>query len=150
MKYFVLLVICLLSFSVSAFEDILYDFNTRTPGTNIYAFKAQLSSATPTDVNLPNTQITTTEYSALKDDDQTYQNSAATTNGSYATTRYLLFIDEDEADITQINVLWNGYGVNSNNGRRDGVNFYIWNFRTGNAVLFAVGDSSDNEVTLTG
>lgn len=149
MKYLILLVVIFLSIPASAFEDILYDFNTRTQSSNIYAFKGGENSPTPNNVNSPSTQVSNSAYTALKFNDQTYQQSDSAANGAYPVTRFVIFIDEVAADITNFTVLWNGYGININNGRQDGANLYLWNFRLAQAELVSESNSTENEVTLT-
>jgi MSHA biogenesis protein MshQ len=148
MKYLQLLVVCLLSFSASAFEDILYDFNTRTPASDIFAFKGESSTQVPTNEDFPSTQVSAAEYTDLTVDDQTYQQSSTTTMNNYPSTRFLLFVDQAVADITQFEILWNGYGVSTQN-INVGVDFYIWNFRL-NSYEFIIGTPTSDEYILTG
>ncbi|MBA6389738.1 LamG domain-containing protein [Colwellia sp. BRX10-3] len=149
MKYLLLLVVCLLSFSASAFEDILYDFKTRTTGNNIVAYKGSTSTQVPSSLVL-GAQVSSVEYNALKVDDQSYQQTTTSTNNHFPYTQFEIYIDEDETDITKFTILWNGYGTNDNNGRKDGVDFYIWNFRLNSYQLVDRIDSTSNEISLGG
>ena len=145
MKYLVLLVVCLLSLSASAFEDIIYDYNTRSAGNDIYAFTGQSSTQVPNSFNFPSSAV---DYAKLKFDDASYQASIATSTNNYPSMRYVIFIDQDEADVTELSILWNGYGVNNASDKRNGVILYIWNFRQ-NSYQGLVFTTSGNEINLT-
>ena len=149
MKYLLLLLVCLLSFSAGAFEDILYDFNTRSPSNNIYAYKSESNTAVPNDLKIEGTEVSTAEYNALKFDDQTYQQSTVSTKDHFAAIQFVILIDEDEADITQFNLLWNGYGLTGKDSKKDLVDLYLWNFQLSQYVLVDRVESTSNEITLT-
>ncbi|MGB2742166.1 MAG: LamG domain-containing protein [Cognaticolwellia sp.] len=145
MKYLVLLVVCLLSLSASAFEDIVYDYNTRSPGSDIYAFRGESSIQVPNNLNFPNSSV---DYAKLQFDDDSYLASIATSTNNFPSMHYIIFIDQDETDVTELNILWNGYGINNSSNKRDGVVLYIWNFRQDSYEELAFTTSA-NEVNLT-
>jgi hypothetical protein len=75
MKYFIFLFVFILG---SAFDDTLYNYDTRSPGNDVFSFKGESSEEIPKTSKLPSTVITDKEYAALASDDSTYLDSKAT------------------------------------------------------------------------
>lgn len=124
----------------------LYDFSTRTPGTNAWAFRFQNNSKPPTTCDVPSTEFSSTEYGYIETDNQVYQADSSETN-NYAAHRFNISIDEDATNISMINVTWNGKGYNT---AGDGANLSIWNFNSAAYELLQAGAITNAEVTLTG
>jgi len=120
----------------------LYDFSTRTPGTNAWAFKNQVNAKPPNTCDVPNTEFSSTDYAKIKVDDGTYQDASSLTQ--YAAHRFNFSIDEDAANITAINVTWNGRGYKAGG---DGATLYIWN---GTGYEELANNTVGTDATLTG
>ncbi|MBA6288073.1 LamG domain-containing protein [Colwellia sp. MB3u-4] len=134
MKYFIYLFVCLFSFSASAFEDAaVYNYHTRSPGNDIFAFKGASSANLPDESNSPLTEVeaTDTEYAALKSDDSTYLESKATEETNFPSMRSVIFIEQEESTVTELDILWNGNVKNDQNQNQNlSVTLYIWNFES--------------------
>ena len=134
MKYFIFLFVCFFSFSASAFEDAIYSYDTRLSGNDIFAFFVGESSVkVPEKSNFPLAEITDKEYSALESDDSTYLESKATEKDNFPSMRSVIFIDQEKSNVTELNILWNGYVNNNNNKNKNqnqnhSVTLYLWDF----------------------
>ncbi len=116
-----------------------YDFAVRA-GTDKWAYRDEVADKPPTTCDVPNIEFSS--YTAISADDGTYQHDYS--NNNYAAHRFNFSIDEDAANITAINVTWNGKGYRSGG---DGATLYICN-GTGYKQLNSTNLAT--EVYLTG
>ena len=125
----------------------LYDFLT---GENTdkwaYGYEVFETPMPPETNNDPNNVFSSSNYSNISVDDQTFQNDTASTN-YHAAHRFNFSISEDPSKITKINVTWNGIGTRFHN---NGATLYIWDFVLGSYGDPLASNSDENEVTLTG
>lgn len=116
-----------------------YDFDVGA-GTDKWAYRDEVADKPPTTCDVPNIEFSS--YTAISADDGTYQHDYS--NNNYAAHRFNFSIDEDAANITAINVTWNGKGYRSGG---DGATLYICN-GTGYKQLNSTNLAT--EVYLTG
>jgi len=122
-----------------------YDFSTRTPGMDAWAYKGQVSSKPPSAANDPDGSIDL--YSDIGTDDGEYEKYETTNDDNYAAHRFNFSMDEATADIDWINVTWNGKGLHDKVPPNDnGATLYIWN---GTAYEQLATTTSGDEVNLT-
>jgi len=127
-----------------------YEYLNRTQGTNIFAYDGQNSSKVPSDSSTPSTVLSSGEYDKLEVDDGDMHLYSASTKNYYPMKRFVIEIDEDEGDVGQISVTWNGRGVNGKGGKTDGGAVYIWNYSGSSYEQLVVSANTEAEVVVTG
>ena len=135
----------------------VYDFCVGAGGEDgaekKWAYGKQTSGNPPTANNDPNTEFSTkyspSQYDKIKVDDGVFKSDVTNANGNYAVHRFNFTILESTADISKINVTWNGTGWHDSGTQYNGTYLYIWNFTSGAYEELAHTDSGA-EVTLTG
>jgi MSHA biogenesis protein MshQ len=127
MKRIVLLVLMSISFVVSAATTTNYDYSVRNPGANIFAYQGTSSIQVPSNNSSPSSQLSSSNYGDIASNNNTYHDFINYTKNIYPSTRYVIELDEVANTITELNVFWNGYGVNSKQNQLDGVVIYLWN-----------------------
>jgi len=142
-----LLASLLISTSIEAATT--YDFSTRNPGINAFAYEGINSSALPIDNTFPSDEHSSTEYSNIVANDGAVNSIETQTNNNYPTIRYVFELDENVVDINQLDFFWNGSSINENNGKDDGASLYIFNFDTDSYEEIATSGDTDTEVDLT-
>jgi hypothetical protein len=128
----------------------VYDFSTGA-GMDKWAFRWQVNAKPPNTCDVPSTEFTTAQYNNISADDGTFQSDFSESN--YAAHRFNFSIDELAANISKINVTWNGIGWHDNGGADNGTYLYIWNSSSGASGAYeelANNSGDGNEVTLTG
>ena len=136
--------------AVLRLKDVTHDYDfgsslTGTPGTDAWAYEKQVDNS-PTASN-PSTVFDSTGYGKIKKDDQDRKESVTDTNGRYAAHRFNFSIDEAAADITTINVTWNGIG--DHDSLTNGAKLYMYNFTAGSYRQLN-STTSGADVDLTG
>jgi len=147
MKRIVLFILLSISFVVGASTTTIYDFSVRTPGSNIYAYQGTSGSKVPSSNSIPSSQFSSSDYVEIASNNNVYHDFINYTKNIYPATRYVIEVDEVVNTITELNVLWNGYGVNSKNNKSDGVLIYIWNY-TNNTYDYLMGSTSDGIIEI--
>jgi hypothetical protein len=170
MKYLVFLVSLFIQPIVWA-ATTTYDFNTRTPGVDAFAYDGELTdnSVPPANNTSPSSQHSSSEYNNIAQNDNIFDLYSVSRNSRRGVQRYVFTIDENKADVNQLSILWRGRGVNSHRSRRDGITLYIWNYANARYQIIDnsnntsttnltsiittsvdeyIGGSSDNEITL--
>ena len=127
----------------------MYDFATRTAGTNAFAYEGISSVALPSNKTFPSDEHWWFEYTNISAHDGLVNIISTRQNNTYPMLRYVFELDEAEADIDQLDFLWNGKGTNANNGRRDGVILYIWNYSNNSYEQIATSGNTTADVDLT-
>jgi len=127
-----------------------YDYSNRTQGTNIFAYSGQSNTQVPSSATTPTTELNFTQYNQIEINDGTFYIYSVSSNNNYAQIRFEIRIDELKSSVTQIVAMWNGRGVNANNGRTDGASLYIWNYSSSGYDLLQPSADTEDEVTLTG
>ena len=130
-----------------------YDYATRTPGTNIFAYKGDSSGGNiPVIATEPadSTVFISSEYDKIKIDDNTFQVYAASQSGRYALMRFKILIDENRSTVGSIAVTWKGKGINAKSTATDGAMLYIWNYTSSGYELLQTSANTEAKVTLTG
>jgi MSHA biogenesis protein MshQ len=152
MKYYICLFVFLLSFSASAFEYTVYNYDSRSPSHDIFAFKAKSSTKVPDKSNLPLTEVTDKKYSALVSYNNTYPESKSTEKTNLPSMRSVIFIDQEKYNVTELDILWNGYVDNNNKNKKPKVSviLYLWNFESKNyEKINSVKSSSKINITYS-
>jgi len=148
MKRIVLFVLLSISFVANAATTTTYDFSVRTPGSNIYAYQGTSSTQVPSNNSSPSSQFSSTDYGYIASNNNSYHDYINYTKNVYPATRYVIELDEVANTITNLNVFWNGYGVNSKKNKLDGVVVYIWNNQS-NTYAYLMETTSDGVVEIS-
>jgi len=145
------IILALLWFTQANATTTTYDYGNRTPGTNIFAYEGELddNSVPPGNATTPNSQISIIEYGLIATNDSLYDFYSVGQNGRRATQRYVFQIEEVEASVSQIDILWNGAGQNGHHPRTDGVELFIWNYTSGSYESIANSGDTESVVNLT-
>ena len=136
----------------------VYDFCVGAGGEDgaekKWAYGKQTTGNPPAACNDPSVEFSTSgqpsEYDKIKVDDGVFKSDETDANGNYAAHRFNFTILESTADISKINVTWNGKGWHDNGGTDNGTYLYIYNFNTPEYEELANNSGDGNEVTLTG
>ena len=113
MKHIVLFVLMLIPSLVSAVTTTVYDFSNRTAGSNIFAFEGVSGTQIPLSNSLPSSQYSASSYSDITSNNNVYHDYINYAKNEYPAIRYVIEIDENISNISQLDVFWNGFGVNS-------------------------------------
>lgn len=113
--------------TVTAPQVITYDFSTGA-GSDKWAYRKQHNAKPPATTDVPNVEFTPARYNKIKVDDSTRQKDRTTRRKHYAIHRFKFDIEEPDAVLTKLTILWDGSGYRWF-GRR-GATLYIWNFET--------------------
>jgi hypothetical protein len=127
-----------------------YDFGNRTPGTDIFGYTGESLVKTPANITAPSATLNAGQYNKLAADDANLHSYSAAAMANYAQMRFVIQVDENEADITRIDLAWSGQNTNDNPGMVDGAELYIWNYGTSSYVQLAVSADTTAQVLLTG
>jgi hypothetical protein len=127
-----------------------YDCVARTPGVDFLAFGDEGKPQVPEDPNTPGTELTRSEYAAMRADDGSFHVVAVSPISEFAQVRYAIQLDEAASEITQIAASWHGKCVNEHPERIDGASLYIWNYVTLSYELLASSESTELEIILSG
>lgn len=122
----------------------VYGLSNTTPD----AYRYQNNTKPPTTCDVPDTEFTAAQYAKIRVDDGDRQNDRTNAAGNFAAHRFNFSIDTPVANVTAINVSWNGIG--EHDSLTNGANLYIWNFTSGAYELLQSGPTNSNEVTLAG
>ena len=148
MKHIVLFVLMLIPSLVSAVTTTVYDFSNRTAGSNIFAFEGVSGTQIPLSNSLPSSQYSASSYSDITSNNNVYHDYINYAKNEYPAIRYVIEIDENISNINQLDVFWNGFGVNSKNNQIDGVLIYIWN-NSNNSYELVTQNTNDWVVELS-
>lgn len=148
MKHIVLFVLMLIPPLVSAVTTTVYDFSNRTAGLNIFAFEGVSGTQIPLSNSLPSSQYSASSYSDITSNNNVYHDYINYAKNEYPAIRYVIEIDENISNINQLDVFWNGFGVNSKNNQIDGVLIYIWN-NSNNSYELVTQNTNDWVVELS-
>jgi hypothetical protein len=128
----------------------VYDYATRTQGTDIWAYAGEDASDPPTNNTTPASELSPTEYDDIEADDSGAHAVTTTQNGRHVMIRCVIQIDEDEADVSRLDATVTGSNINTHGPRTDGLELMIWNYATGSYEQLAVSADTESEVTLEG
>ena len=149
-RLFTLAILLLLCLEQAIAATTTYDYSTRTPGTDIFAYENALYGI-PSNTSTPSSEFSSGEYSGIDANDGmgTVTDSAA--NNSFPAQRYTIVIDEDEALVSNLAFTWNGLVDNfkDKNKDTDGVLLLIWNYSLGYYQTLTYSADTDSEVTVS-
>jgi len=113
---------------LSAGSTTTYNFVGASPGGTHYA--GERGNAAPANPDDGFTQALQGDYDDIEADDDTnvWQTSLANNNNEYDSQVFRFYIDEDEADVSQLYVQWQGYSSEVRAGYD--LSFFIWNYET--------------------
>lgn len=126
-----------------------YDYSSRIQGTNIFAYAGEGNQEVPLNATSPSSSLNSSQYDCLEFNDGTFYIYSVSSNSRYAQIRYVINIDDNKNEVTQITATWNGKGINTDNKKKDGASLYIWNYASSDYELLQTSADSDAEVTLT-
>jgi MSHA biogenesis protein MshQ len=128
----------------------IYDYANRTQGTDIFAYDGESPTQVPTTSMTPSNALTAAEYDYLEIDDGAPHSCEVLSKNSYAQMRFVIHVDEDENIVGRLDAIWNGQGINTNNGKKDGASLYIWNYASAGYELLQASADTEAEVSLAG
>jgi hypothetical protein len=128
----------------------LYDFTSRTPGVNAFAYQGEDILKVPTTATTPSTEFSAGAYAAIAADDASSHSYTVPTNNLYAQMRFVLPYAGSAASVSRLKFKLIGRNVNTSPGQIDGVELHVWNYSASTYELVAVSDDTEAEVTLTG
>ena len=131
-------------------QTTTYDYSNRTQGTDIFAYDGENSTQVPTNPTTPSTVLSIGEYNNIETDNGSFHSYSSSTGGNYAQMRFVIQIDEDQSDVTQIAATWNGKGLNGKGAAIHGASFYIWDYASSSYELLEASADTEAEVTLSG
>ena len=129
-------------------SDTTYDYSNRTQDTNIFAYSGEDNQKVPLDSSSPSSVLNPSQYDDIENDDNTFHLYSVLSLSKYAQVRYVINIDENENEVTQIIATWSGKGINT--GYASGVSLYIWNYASSDYELLQASADTDAVVTLVG
>jgi FlaG/FlaF family flagellin (archaellin) len=137
-------------------NEIVYNFSIGA-GTSHHAYGTQTSKWAD-DVNENRNAVSdvflSTAYDQIAHSDNSRYISVPSTGNMESTVIYEFNISEDAADVTQLDVLWEGYGEGN-----ESIELYIWNYNQGNwgdlsgnigEDNFIQNDVGSNDIILQG
>jgi prepilin-type N-terminal cleavage/methylation domain-containing protein len=127
-----------------------YDYSNQTQGINVFAYEGEDNVQVPAGSTTPSNAFNFSQYDDIEYDDDTFHTYSAPSNSKYAQIRFVIMIDENENDISQISAVFNGKGINTKKNNTDGVSFYIWNDTDSNYELLETSTDTEDEIALTG
>lgn len=127
-----------------------YDYYNRIQETNIFAYDGEDNVQVPASSATPSNALNSSQYDDIEFDDGAFHTYSVPSNSKYAQMRFVILIDENENNITQISAAFNGKGINTKNNNTDGASFYIWNDTYLNYELLETSADTEAEVTLAG
>lgn len=133
-----------------AAAQILYDYANRSQGSDIFAYDGESTTQVPVSSTTPANVLNWWEYNRIEYDDGWAHTYWVSRNARYAQMRFVIEIDEDEADVTEMSVIWKGRGINGHFARTDGASLYIWNYTAGSYTLVEASADTQAWVTLSG
>ena len=125
-----------------------YDFSSTGAGSDKWAYRYQCNAKPPPISDVPDDEFKVKQYKGIKIDDDTMQVDTSSANGFYAIHRFKFKIEEPEANITKLDVLWDGRGTHE--WGTDGATLYIRNFETGSYEQLDTSTDTDTYIALEG
>ena len=128
----------------------MYDYSNREQGTNIFAYDGEDNVQAPAVSTSPTNLFSAGEYDDIEFDDETFHTYTTVENSKYGQMRFVIKIDENKNDVTQIVASFNGKGINSKKNDADGVSLYIWNYALSQYELLETSADTEDEITISG
>ncbi|MGE5296948.1 MAG: hypothetical protein ACM3VT_19165 [Solirubrobacterales bacterium] len=129
---------------------VTYDFATRTPGTDCFAFADEGKPQVPDTPTTPDQLIESDLYAAMAVDDARSHALKAFSDADWAQVRVMFQIEQEPAHVARITATWIGTGVNGHSFSMDGAALYLWNYRSSQYELIQISPNTEAEVTLRG
>ncbi len=145
----IVFVFSVILFSSSIHAAKTYDFATRNPGIDAFAYDGINFTKQPSDNISPTRAYSGSEYTKVSKNDNTNNIIRTSQNNAYPMVRYVFELDEAEADIQRLDFFWNGKGINDKHNQGDGVVLYLWNYSSNGYVVIAHSGNTTAEVDLT-
>lgn len=127
-----------------------YDFATRTPGDDCFAFADQGKPQIPDAATKPSQNLESDQYAAIRADDATSHALQVSNESEYAQVRFVFEIEQVPSDVDGITATWIGAGVNGYSSSTDGAALYLWNYNSSEYELLQVSANTEAQITLTG
>ncbi|GIC78442.1 LamG domain-containing protein [Moritella sp. F3] len=145
----IVFVFSVILFSSSIHAAKTYDFATRSPGIDAFAYDGINFTKKPSDNTSPTRAYSGLEYTRVSTNDNTNNIIWTNQNNAYPMVRYVFELDEAEADIQRLDFFWNGKGINDKHNQDDGVVLYLWNYSSNGYVEIDNSGNTTAEVDLT-
>jgi hypothetical protein len=133
---------------IDATTTSTYTYANRTQGGDIFAYDGESATKVPAVSTTPATVLSAAEYDAIETNNGTMHTYDAPSSNYYAQMRFVIVVDELESQVTQIDVSWNGKGVNAHATQVDGAELHIWNGTFASYTQVGVSADTETEVTL--
>jgi len=128
-------------------------FCTPTMAATFSGFDGQSTNQTPADNSTPGNALSAGELSNVVTNNGAEHGYSVTTNNNWAQMRFVQAIDDPEASVSQIDIVWNGRGVQEQSvgsNSTDGAVLYIWNYNSSSYESLGTSADTDSEVTING
>lgn len=130
-----------------AAAQTVYDFATRTPGVDAFAFEGESKDPAPVAPGVPAAPLAPGGVAAPGGGSAFY---AVQSNGDYGHHRFVFVVDEPETTVQRIDLRWEGWSLNLHRARTSGATLYVWNWAAGGYEPLAVAPGTLFwDVTLT-
>lgn len=127
-----------------------YDFATRAPGADCFAFADQGKPQIPDAATTPSQIIKSNEYAAILADDGKFHVLDVSTEAQYAQVRFVFEIEQTPSEVDGITATWIGAGVNGHSSAIDGAALYLWNYNSSQYELIQISADTEAKIALTG
>lgn len=122
--------------------------------TNVFDGQSASAAVDLTTNASPASALSAGEQTQVSTDNGVFHLTAASQNGRFVMIRLEERIDDPEASVTQIDITWNGTGINSKatGNSTDGASLYVWNYslNAGAGGYELLGSfTTENEETLS-
>lgn len=127
-----------------------YDYSNRIQGINIFAYDGEDHVQSPVISTTPIDMLSSNEYEKIEYDDEVFYTFSAVENSKYGQMRFVIKIDENWSDVTQIKTVFNGIGIDSKKNDSDGLSLFIWNYTLSQYELLEASTDTEDEITIGG
>jgi hypothetical protein len=125
-------------------EHTVIDYTDPVRNDAFYGSTTAIVSTT----KLIGTEASSSDYDRLDSSDNSRWQSTTTTSGSYAYQGFYLYVNIPSADITNIDVEWEGY-ITKNGVNAEPIRIFAWNYITGSYTDLAGGAVTGSTVDQT-
>lgn len=127
-----------------------YDFATRTPGADCFAFASQGKPQIPDLSTTPTPLLESDQYPSINADDGKYHVLQVSSEAQYAQVRLVFEIEQEPAAVGGIAATWTGMAVNGHSSADDGAALYLWNYGSSAYELIQTSPNTEARITLAG
>ncbi len=127
-----------------------YDFATRMPGADCFAFADEGKPQVPDLSTTPSLILESDQYPAISADDGKRHILQVSHEAQYAQARFVFEIEQEPTAVGGITATWTGASGNGSSSSSDGATLYFWNCSSSKYELIQTSPDTEAEITLTG